>query len=156
MQAEVEFYFMRLWKKNSDAEDRYVYLHALVITTLVTFILLPHSPLVHLPSPRNVEQTKSTTTLNIAIQKTNHSPASSPSPLRPMQFNKQLHIPQIIPTLTPPPNPIHRLPQTRRRIRKPKHHIFGRRPHAVVEIQTLRVRGVLDWTVWLGAGKLRT
>jgi len=73
-----------------------------------------------------------------------------------MQFDKQLHIPQIIPALTPPPDPIHRLPQTRRRIRKPKHHIFGRRPRAVVKIQTLRVRGVLDWTVWLGAGKLRT
>ncbi len=108
------------------------------------------------PESEKRKTDKVNATLNIAIEQTNHSPASSPSPLRPMQFNKQLHIPQIIPALTPPPNPIHRLPQTRRRIRKPKHHIFGRRPHAVVKIQTLRVRGVLDWTVWLGAGKLRT
>jgi len=60
MQAEVGLYFLRSWKENSDAEDRYVYLHALVITTIVTFILLSYLPLVHLPSSRNVEQTKST------------------------------------------------------------------------------------------------
>ncbi len=53
MQAEVEFYFMRSWKENSDAEDRYVCLHALVISMIITLVFFSYLPLVHLPSSEN-------------------------------------------------------------------------------------------------------